>query len=498
MHDDSELKSLIEAYRRGTAELRQAQQEREAATIKLLDVVRDPSGGDFLVSVDLNGASVPLVVQELLETTQEPYNLSAVRLGGRATARFTGLPLLSALNELLNPHGISVGRASGILQFKYGRAVDLSAGADSSDGQTTNSGGSGGTAYREVSLSYLDASQAVDFLDRIYGDDDDDDDDDGDDDDDSDSSTGSSEFDIDLGGGGELKYGALPELNAIFLAGPADDVSSAAILLGQVDREVPHVLIEALVVELDVAAVMQLGTNITDAALGVASGVQLLPAAVGGNIGFTLLEGAANPAQLTAVIDLLVSQDKAQVLSRPYLSARSSQQASIQIVNQRYVAVDESVEGAAITTTDAVTAGVVLTVTPIVQAEEMIRLDMEVEESQFVAVVGDEILSKDSNTAQTAMTVQSGETIVVGGLNLRRRQALNAGLPWLRRVPGLNLLFAEQAAAEDAKEVVVYLTPYIWTPQMDLPLPLPTTPGVDSLGSTGFEDPEPLSHDTNE
>ena len=110
-------------------------------------------------------------------------------------------------------------------------------------------------------------------------------------------------------------------------------------------------------------------------------------------------------------------------------------------------------------------------------ADEQIRLDLQVEESQFLPAVGEALVEVDRNTAQTAMTVRSGQTIVVGGLNVRRAETTNAGLPWLRRIPILNLLTADQSSFDQNKEVVVYLTPYIWNPNLDPPIARPRRDG---------------------
>jgi general secretion pathway protein D len=267
-----------------------------------------------------------------------------------------------------------------------------------------------------------------------------------------------------------IKFGALEELNVVFVSGLRRDVLNAIGVLNRADREVSQVLIEALVVELDITAAVELGSRLSDGASGNFSGITFSPGDVGGNIGFSFLEGASNFVQFTALINLLISQDKAQVLSRPYLSARSSQEAVVEIANDRTIRIDQTFEGAAIASTDTITAGVRLQVKPTVLADEQIRIDLQVEESQFVPTLGVALVEKDRNSAQTAVTVRSGQTIVVGGLNLRRIISLNSGIPWLRRIPLLNLLTAQQGSFDQSKEVVVYLTPYIWDPGVDTPL----------------------------
>jgi Flp pilus assembly secretin CpaC len=42
-------------------------------------------------------------------------------------------------------------------------------------------------------------------------------------------------------------------------------------------------------------------------------------------------------------------------------------------------------------------------------------------------------------------------------------------MPWLRKIPLINIFTAEQSALEMQSELVVYLTPYIWIPGMKKP-----------------------------
>ena len=113
-----------------------------------------------------------------------------------------------------------------------------------------------------------------------------------------------------------------------------------------------------------------------------------------------------------------------------------------------------------------------MNITPIVMADSSIRIDVSMEDSRFNATAGDIIIAKERSAARTSMIVQSGQTIVIGGLNSRYRITEKSGLPWLRKLPLINLLTADQDALETQTELVVYLTPYVWIPGMDVPIPL--------------------------
>jgi type II secretory pathway component GspD/PulD (secretin) len=77
------------------------------------------------------------------------------------------------------------------------------------------------------------------------------------------------------------------------------------------------------------------------------------------------------------------------------------------------------------------------------------------------------------------MVVGTGQTIVIGGLHSRYRITEKSGLPWLRKIPLVNFFSAEQDSLESQNEMVVYLTPYIWVPGMDLPRALEEQPALE-------------------
>lgn len=118
-------------------------------------------------------------------------------------------------------------------------------------------------------------------------------------------------------------------------------------------------------------------------------------------------------------------------------------------------------------------------ITPAVMADDSIRIDLTLEDSRFGATAGEVLLTKQRNSASTSMIVGSGQTIMIGGLNSHYRISEKEGIPWLRHVPVLNAFAGKQGALETRTELVVYVTPYIWIPGMDIPLPLQGTPDPD-------------------
>ena len=141
--------------------------------------------------------------------------------------------------------------------------------------------------------------------------------------------------------------------------------------------------------------------------------------------------------------------------------------------------VDRPEEGAAVTALEPITAGVTLKITPTVMPTGMIRVVIDVEDSQFVATSastpGNIATELEKSVATTVMQVENAATIIIGSLTRHQVSRGNARFPWLRRVSPFNLLFANQAELAINDEVVIYVTPYIWKPGLEPPLPAPDT-----------------------
>jgi type II secretory pathway component GspD/PulD (secretin) len=169
----------------------------------------------------------------------------------------------------------------------------------------------------------------------------------------------------------------------------------------------------------------------------------------------------------------LVSTNKARIIARPYLATTSGRKAKIEITKDQYLIVQQASGGASIATPQAVGTGVKLEILPQVARDGKVRMDVSVEQSQFVNPDNDNVATEVArNLAQTTMEVESGQAILIGGTSQHLSTTTNSGLPWLRHVPILNIFFAKFEADSRRQEVLVYLTPYIvWSPDLTPPIP---------------------------
>ena len=449
----SDRAALEAAYRQNSEQAARAREAKEASAIEKLEIIGAGDVDRIRVSASLNNASRARVINQILAQIDVNYQIDAPNLTGRLSSRFVDKPLIEGLNLLLTGTGLMATEDSNSVRIGYSDAVS---------GGALDPAAQPAFITREIDLHHLAAPDAVRLLTSLY----------------------QSEGDFTSNG---FTVESLPELNAIFVSGPPNLVFAAQTTIIQADRPAPHIIIEALVVDIDTSTVEALGVSFAEGASGKFSALDLVPGQTGGNIVGTFSDLATNAATVGATRDFLVGRNAAEVLARPYITSRSTQPATIEIVNDQFARVNTTSDDSSIISTDSVSAGVTMSITPTVLADDAVRLDIALEESRFAATAGDIIISKQRNTASSSMDVKSGQTIVIRGLNSKYRLSEDAGLPWLRNIPILNLFAGEQGAIETRRQLVVYITPYIWIPGQELPFPLQDTPDPILPPLTGVE-----------
>ncbi|MEL6860242.1 MAG: secretin N-terminal domain-containing protein [Pseudomonadota bacterium] len=439
--EGEEAEALLEAYRTQTELARQTQAQVAETSIRRLDVQQTERGGLFL-SIDVVNADLSQVMSQILTDNRIAYRLGGMGFSGNISLRFDDKPLLDGLNLLLETRGIMAYETNGIIEFRIARTADLTTLAGEASQEIIT---------REVELKHVTAADIETLITGLFP-------------------------ATDVLQSEPVAVGSMAERNVVYVSGLPDMVALAMSVIARADQPVAHVIIEALVVDINTSSVETLNISLADSTSGKFTLSSLVPGNTGGNIVATFSDLATNSAEVTATIDFLAARNAAEVLARPYIATRSTQTASIQIVDDQFVRVDTSNDDSSIISTDSVTAGITMQITPVVMANEAIRVDVALEDSRFGATAGDILITKQRNSASTSMIVKSGQTIMIGGLNSRYRISEHSGLPWVRNIPILSAFLAEQGALETRSELVVYLTPYVWVPGLDLPLPHAGTP----------------------
>ncbi|MEP1143089.1 MAG: hypothetical protein ABJH52_05170 [Henriciella sp.] len=257
--------------------------------------------------------------------------------------------------------------------------------------------------------------------------------------------------------------------NGLILSGSAEAVARIGAAVKSLDHKSDHILVEALIVEFNLERIKDIGSELADGQAGEFSNIFYdLIADSGGTLAFNFDSAAeVTGTSFGLALEFLVESSAAHVLSRPFLSTVSGETASLEIAEDRFVEtilLDEA-------ELNEVSSGVVINVTPTVLRSGVISLDYEISESRFAATEEELDLRRSKNSVTSSAIVKDGRTIVVGGLSLKTRARTDAGVPYAAKIPLLGSLVSHQANRQQDTEVMMFITPHIWKPGMDVPIP---------------------------
>jgi general secretion pathway protein D len=194
--------------------------------------------------------------------------------------------------------------------------------------------------------------------------------------------------------------------------------------------------------------------------------------------GFTYIINNANfPGGVQAVLKLLDTYGNTKVVANPHLAALDNQKATIKAGNripinqQTFVGTGTGAPTNAVTTTSQyIDTGVLLQVTPHINAGGLVALDVQAEVSNPGQPACPIECAPPINTrsVQTYVSVQSGQTMIMGGLIGDTRQNTSNGIPLLSRIPVLGGLFGGQELNNTRTELVLFITPKVVENEVDI------------------------------
>jgi general secretion pathway protein D len=268
------------------------------------------------------------------------------------------------------------------------------------------------------------------------------------------------------GKAGDLRIVANNDSNSLLiLANPAEfSVIEAA--LQRLDSPSRQVLIEASLAEVTLTDELRYGVQWTfsgkNGPVTLSDTGKIEQSFPGLSFLFT---GSTN---ISAVLNALESVTKVRVISSPKLVTLNNHEAQLQVGDQVPVttqsAVSTSASGAPIVNSVAMRdTGVILQVTPRVNKNGLVQLDISQELSNSVPTTTSNI---DSPTIQerklsTTVVVKNGDTVALGGLITENVTKSRSGVPYLSKIPALGGLFRDTHDTKTRTELILLITPRV-------------------------------------
>ncbi|MDH3314422.1 MAG: type II secretion system secretin GspD [Gammaproteobacteria bacterium] len=273
---------------------------------------------------------------------------------------------------------------------------------------------------------------------------------------------------LQLSEGGKVRIIADEVNNALLVMATAVEYSQVSEALKRLDIVPLQVLVEATIAEVSLTDDLSQGLEwFFKNKIGSRTGEAFLdlntPPGLGAFVpGFSY--AIFSGADVRAVLNLLASESKLKVISSPSLMVLNNQTATIEVGDQVPITTQQQQSTLAdanlVNSIEYRDTGVILSVTPRVNAGGLVTMEISQEVSDVSpnpdAPLAPTIQQRKINST---VAIQSGETVVLGGLIRENDSFTSSGIPGLYNIPIIGFLFGQTSDERSRTELVVLITP---------------------------------------
>lgn len=272
------------------------------------------------------------------------------------------------------------------------------------------------------------------------------------------------------------------ELNSFVVSGTADRVKKFKELIKAIDKPVPVILIETMIIEINRTSTVETGIEwgLGDAPTTTSGnifpnadirvGANTVNRVLGGLEGFTSLNLGRVVPNFFANLKAMETNGDISIQSSPKLSVLNGHQANLSIGQTTYyVITSRDIIGAQNPQTQIVEnfqpidAELGIFIKPIVSEEGEITMGIVVNQSTFTGVRISENAPPDISSRQFTSTVRvrDQDIIILGGLEDVLKSNTGSGVPFLARVPLIKWLFSKRVREGSKKKLAILIRPTV-------------------------------------
>lgn len=270
--------------------------------------------------------------------------------------------------------------------------------------------------------------------------------------------------------------------NSIVAYGTDSDLKSIAELIDKIDIPLPQVRIEAIITEVSLDE--NQGSGLQTFNLQYSDGITQLTGDLGKIAsGSTLLDTDGNPLTnltswnggkftLDAVLDLAEGDNQIKILSTPSIVVSHNEEGVINVSQSRPFETGSTTYNNNPNTQTQIEyrdVGIKLTATPLIGADGSVQLQIE----QTIDTVQE--VSKSTNDsgdidtrpvigkreANSTVTVNDGDVIILGGLQENKKDVSNTYFPLIGRLPVFKELLSNESVDYTRTELIIFIRPTI-------------------------------------
>ena len=246
----------------------------------------------------------------------------------------------------------------------------------------------------------------------------------------------------------------------------------------RLDNPPLQVQIETRILEVRLSGSLELGVqwylgrlagNSTSTTVANASGSQGALGAGGAGLGADSLFYSFVSSNLQVALHALETNGRTQVLSAPSLVVMNNQSAQIQVGDNIPISqttVNTTNSDTTLSSVEYVQTGVILDVVPRINPGGLVYMDIQQQVSDADSGSTSTTQSNpriSTRSVSTQVAVQSGQTVLLGGLIKQDNSDSATAVPYLGSIPGLRWLFGSTTKTKDRTELIVLITPRVIT-----------------------------------
>lgn len=278
------------------------------------------------------------------------------------------------------------------------------------------------------------------------------------------------------------------ELNALLLSGTGEMNQKVKEFLETIDRPIPQVVLEAVIVEFYKSRNSQKGvktgdpSKVTSPVTGPAIMLKGSVATGTGDVLKTTMGDMTTtvgllPQDFLLQLDAIENSDRGRVLARPRLTTLNGQAASINVGTSDYFQVTtQNTSGVVTSDYRAFNTGITLAITPYLTKSGQITAEIKPEvrtpRSTSASTSSSESTKPpgtSTRSLQTNVSLKDGETIVLGGLMQTLDLENIQGVPLLSAIPIIGKIFTYHTRNLENTELAIFITPHVLVPEDSTP-----------------------------
>jgi len=279
----------------------------------------------------------------------------------------------------------------------------------------------------------------------------------------------------------EVDIKLYPDMNSLVLSGARDRVKTLAEFIQTIDKRIPVILIEVLIID---------NKNSKALSTGISAGLSDKPTVTKGTV-FPSVDMTLGASTVNEIIDglngfgwvnlgkvkpnfymtlkALEEDGVIELKSTPQLSTMNGHKAKMSIGNTEYYKEElnnifgsMTTQSQVVTTYKPVDAELSVSIRPIVDGSEQVTLDIKVEQSDFTTRISEFAPpGKVSRKFESLIRVKDQEMILLGGLEEKDIRDTRSGFPILSRIPVLRWIFSSRQKSNSKSKLNIFIKPTI-------------------------------------